>query len=192
MPLGKLSVGFQSVLPLPTSKLGPSGAASWVDDFMYVLGHCGSLQRTLPWGWEFLPLPQLPQVFSVWGFEALFPHTGTLGCEVCLAPQLFLPVYLHANVGLPALPVTASPGPPASALPWVLSTQWPISAPPSSLDECLFFNSWVVGLPYISIFCEFWYIYILLLFLNLLLSFFWLCEDAQYVYLCLHFGCKSL
>ena len=34
------------------------------------------------------------------GFEALFPHTGTLACVVCLTPQLFLPVYPHANVGL--------------------------------------------------------------------------------------------
>ena len=30
------------------------------------------------------------------------------------------------------------------------------------------------------------------LFLNLLLSLFWLCEEAQCVYLCLHFGCMSL
>ena len=29
------------------------------------------------------------------------------------------------------------------------------------------------------------------LFLNLLLSFFWLCEEAQYVYLHLHLGQKS-
>ena len=30
------------------------------------------------------------------------------------------------------------------------------------------------------------------LLLNLLLSLFWLCEEAQCVYLCLHFGCMSL
>ena len=57
--------------------------------------------------------PQPLQVFSVRGFEALFPRTGTLGCVVCLAPQLFLPVYPHANVG--------PQGPPATALPRVLS-----------------------------------------------------------------------
>ena len=50
-------------------------------------------------------------------FEALFPCVGALGCVVCLAPQLFLPVYLHANVGLPALPAAALPGPQAVALP---------------------------------------------------------------------------
>ena len=110
-------------------------------------------------------------------FEALFPHTGTLCCEVCLAPQLFLPVYLHANVGLQ--------GPPAAALPQVLSTQLPVSAPPTGLDECVF-NSLVVGLLYSLIFCQFW-----LFFVFKLLSFFWLCEEAQCVYLRLHLGQKS-
>ena len=33
-------------------------------------------------------------------FEALFPRAGALGCTVCLAPQLFLLVYLHKSVGL--------------------------------------------------------------------------------------------
>ena len=50
-------------------------------------------------------------------FEALFPHAGALGFVVCLAPQLFLPVYRHANVGLPAPSGAASPGPPAATLP---------------------------------------------------------------------------
>ena len=52
-------------------------------------------------------------VFNQW-FEALFLRAGTLACEVCLAPQLFLLVYLHANVGPPA--------PPAAPLLRVLST----------------------------------------------------------------------
>ena len=52
------------------------------------------------------------QVFTTRGFEALFPCAGTLGCTVCLTPQLFLPVYPHANVGpvgLPGLLATALP-----------------------------------------------------------------------------------
>ena len=65
--------------------------------------------------------------------------------------------------------------------------QLPISASPTILDECFFFNSLVVGLPYSSIFWQFW----LFLFLNLLLSFFWLCKEAQCVYLPLHLGWKS-
>ena len=43
MPLAWLLAGFQSLLPLSTSKLGPSGADSWVGGFVYVLGPCGSL-----------------------------------------------------------------------------------------------------------------------------------------------------
>ena len=44
MPLAQLSAGFQSLLSLPTSKLGSSGADSQVGSFGYVLGPCGSLQ----------------------------------------------------------------------------------------------------------------------------------------------------
>ena len=58
---------------------------------------------------------------------------------VCLAPQLFLLVYLHVNVG---------PSPPAAVLLRVLSAQLLVSAPPTGLDECFFFNSLVVGLSY--------------------------------------------
>ena len=100
-------------------------------------------------------------MFSVRGFEALFPLAGTLGCLVYLAPQLFLQVYLHTNVGLPRPQSTVSPGPPAAALSRVLSAQLPLSAPPTSLDECFFFNSLVVGLPCSLIFCQFWLVFVL-------------------------------
>ena len=59
----------------------------------------------------------------------------------------------------------------------------PFSTPPTGLDECFFFTSLVVRLPYILIFCQFW-----LFFVFKLLSFFWLCEEVQCVYLCLHLG----
>ena len=87
-----------------------------------------------------------------------------------LATQ-FLPVYLHVNGGPPGQP----------AFHPLLS----ISAPPTSLDECFFFIFLVVGLPYNSVFCQFGYF----LFLNVL--FFWLCEEAKCIYLCLHHGWKS-
>ena len=111
---------------------------------------------------EFLPLLPLPaQVFSVRGFEALFPCTGTLGA-VCLAPQVFLPVYRQANVGPPSPPAAASPTQvlellpcPESSMPWL-----PISAPPTGIDECFFFNSLVVKLPYSLIFCQFWLFFV--------------------------------
>ena len=113
-------------------------------------------------------------------FEALFPHAGALGCVVCFSTQLFLLVYLHSHVGLPP--------PLAAALPWVLSAQLPISAPPTSLDGCVFFNSLVVRLPYSLIFYQFWSFFDF----KLLLYFFWLCEEAQYVYLLFHLGQKYM
>ena len=88
-------------------------------------------------------------------FEALFPHAEALGCMVCLTPQLFLPAYLHSNVGQPTPQSAASLGLPAATLPRVLSAQLRVSAPPTSLDDCFFFISLVVGLPYSSIFCQF-------------------------------------
>ena len=128
--------------------MGPSGADSWVGGFAYVLGPCGSLHGTLLWGWEFLLPLQPPQIFLVRGYEVLFPCTGTLGFPVCLAPQLFLLVYLHAMWDHPVLqsPLCHESPP----------TQLPVSAPPTSLDECFFFNSLVVGLPYSLIFWQFW------------------------------------
>ena len=88
-------------------------------------------------------------------FEALFPCTGTLGCEVCSPPQVFLLVYLHMIVGQAVPPAGASRCPPATALPTQVlqllpcceySPRLPISAPPTCLGECFFFNSLVVWL----------------------------------------------
>ena len=47
MPLAQPLASFQSLLPLSTSKLGPSGADSWVGGFVYFLGLHESLQQTL-------------------------------------------------------------------------------------------------------------------------------------------------
>ena len=79
---------------------------------------------------------------------------------VCLAPQLFLPLYLCANVGPPALLAATSQGPPATAPPRVLSAWLPISTPPTGLDECFFFISLVVELPYGLVFCQFWWFFV--------------------------------
>ena len=76
----------------------------------------------------------------------------TLGCVVCIAPQLLLLVYLHANVG--------SPGPLAVTSLCILSIRLPASAPPTSLNECLPFNSLVVGLPHSLIFWQFWLFFV--------------------------------
>ena len=74
------------------------------------------------------------------------------GLEAWVVRSVLLPVYLHSNVGPPALLATV--------LPRVLSPQLPIPAPPTSPDECFFCNSLVVRLPYSSIFCKFWLFFV--------------------------------
>ena len=135
-------------------------------------------------------------------FEALFPCAGALGCVVCLAPPPFLPVYLCTNVGPQGLPATTLWGLLVAAWPapchnppprWVCqpppchesSPPWlPVSALPTSLDECFFFISLVVRLPCSLILYQFWLFFVF----KLLLCFFWLCKEAQCVYLHLHLG----
>ena len=128
-------------------------------------------------------LPQPPRGFSVSGLRLYFPHAGALGCAVCFAPHLFLPVYLLENVGPPDLPTTASLGPPGVALPQVLSVWLRVSTLPPVMDECFFFNYLVVGLPYSLIFYQLWLFFVYKLLLSL-----WLFEEAQCVYLRLHFA----
>ena len=79
-------------------------------------------------------------VFSQW-FEVSFPCTGTLSCKVChpirqllpRQPAAVLPTPLH---NLPPHWVRQSLPFCESSLPWL-----PISAPPTGLDECVFFIS---------------------------------------------------
>ena len=145
MPLAGLLANFHSLPPLPTNKLGPSGADSQVGGFVYVLGHCASLQQTLLWGWEFLPLPQPLQVFRVRVFEAVFPSTGTLGCVVCLTPQFFLLVYPHK------CETAQSSSHPLAVCP--LCPGWP-SLP--ILPVWMNVSSWTPWFPYSLIFWQFW------------------------------------
>ena len=84
-------------------------------------------------------------------FEALFPHAGTLGCAVWHLVHQLLPHRRAASV-----PTQLHNPPPhwvhqlppccKSCPPWL-----PVSAPPTGLGECFFFNSFIVGLPYSSI-----------------------------------------
>ena len=155
MPLAPLSAGFQSLSLLPKSKLGPSGADSSVGGCVHSRTLWVSpMNSPVRLGVSPAATSTPTGVFNQW-FEALFCCAGTLGCAVCLTPQLFLPVYLHSNVGPPSPQSTTSLSPPATALPKVLSTRLPVSAPPTSLDECFFFISLVVRLPYSLIFCQF-------------------------------------
>ena len=152
---------------------------------MHAPGPCGSLQRPLLWGWEFLLLPlQPPPVFSIRGLRRYFPHAGALGYAVCFAAPPFFLVYLCANVGpqgatrhsvCPILRHSESgplglsvcecrvAGSASGQTSWpvcptlrqsrsrhsnaatrVLSTQLPVSTPPTGLDECFFFISLVL------------------------------------------------
>ena len=64
--------------------------------------------------------------------------------------------------------------------------QLPISAPPTSLDDC-FLNSLFFRLP-----CSLIFLAVLFLFFNWLLTFFWLCKEAKCFYLYLHLSQNSL
>ena len=144
-------------------------------------------------------------------FEALFPRTGALGCAVCFTPRcssrficarvwghrvlptalpaLFsstlspaLLVYLCTNMGPQGLLVVRLPAPfiphsgslgPATAT-QVLSAL-AAGLCPSYWSVCMFlFYLLGVGLPCHLIFCQFW-----------------LCEEAQCVYLRRHLGSQS-
>ena len=113
--------------------------------------------------------------FSVRGLRLYFPELVPWVVGLSRSPVV-PPVYLHVNVGPPVLQ------PPCcleSSLPGCLS-------PPLLLSGCFFFISLVVGLPYSSIFCQFCLFFVF----KLLSSFFWLCEEAPCVYICLHLGRK--
>ena len=185
MLLAQLSAAFWSLLSLPTIKLGPCGADSWVGGCVYILGPYGSLQRTLLWSWEFLPLPpQPPQVFPVRGFEALFPLTGTWvvitshslpSCSsqfICTRmwdrpdhqPQAHL---VHQ------LPLCWESSLPGCLSPPLLLVWMNVSSTPWSSD---FHTVW---------FCQFWLVFVFKFVVLPLLV--W----GGSVYLCLHLGWKS-
>ena len=170
-----LSAEFQSLPSLPTIKLGLSGDDSRVGGLVHALGPCGSLQRTLPVRLGAFPgaASTLMGVFNQ-RFGALVPCTGAPGCVLCFAPPAVPPGLSMCKCGAtgssshhlvgsascslacPTPQSATSLGPPAAALPPVPSTPAACLSPPTVLDECFFFISLVVRLPYSSIFCQFW------------------------------------
>ena len=132
--------------------------------------------------------PTPTSVFSQ-RFEALFPWAGTLGCEVCLALQLFLPVYLHLNVGPPSTPADFWPTP-VSSRHLATGPLHPGCLSPPLLPVWMTVSSltpWLSDFHTVQFSVSSGYF----LFLNLL-PFFWLCEEAKCVYLCLHPGQNSI
>ena len=180
MLLARLSLHFQSLPPLPASKWHPSscwpGADSWVGELVYILGFHGPLKQILL-RLEVSSAAPTPTGFyslRLWGFIFSTLEPWVVITHPPVVPPDF---YLHTNVGPPSLSAATSH---LSSLP-----QLPLSAPPTGMDECFFLNSSVVGLPYSSIFWQFW------VFLYWLLSFFWLCKEVKHIYLHLHLGQKS-
>ena len=81
--------------------------------------------------------------------EALFPRAGALGCAVCFTPCCLSGLSVRecgaaGSASAPFVPHSASFGPTTATQ--VLSATVPISAPPTGLDECLFFISLVSDL----------------------------------------------
>ena len=98
---------------------------------------------------------------------------------VPLSPQLFLLVYLHMNVGLPSLPAATS-----------LRVFAPAARLRPSYRSGRMFLLHLLGCWTST---EFNFLTVLFfLFLNLLLSFSWVCEETQCIYLHLHLGWKSI
>ena len=96
-----LSAWLQSLPPLPTIKLVPSGADSQVGGWACAWSRpLGVSPTTFPvrLGVSLAATSTSTGVFNQ-RFEALFPCAGVLGCEVCFTPPPFLPVYLCVNVG---------------------------------------------------------------------------------------------
>ena len=116
MLLDQLLASFHSLPPLPIRKLGPAGADSLVGGFVYILGPVGLSKKLSCEAGSFSCHLNPHRFFQSEVLRLYFPRAGTLGCAVCLTPQLFLPVYLHANVAPPTPPATASPSPPAATL----------------------------------------------------------------------------
>ena len=125
---------------------------------------------------SFSQLLQPPQNFTFRSFQALFLHTGTLGCMVCLTPQLLLVIYLYTNVGPPTLPAAALPVP-------IYQLTHCYESSPLSFPSVPLLLVWFHTVQFFDSSGCF-------LFLNWLLSLFWLCKKAQCVYLHLHLGQK--
>ena len=182
MPLAWLLVGFWSLPPLPTNKLGPSGADSYVGGFVYILGPCGLsndlscevgsfshrcnsigfyLQRFCLQRFYFPVLePWVEWSALLPSCSSQFICTWIWDCP-SISRRLALHPFHPGWQSPPLLPVWVNV---SSLTPWLSDSHTVQFSEGSG------------------------YLFILK---NLLLSFFWLCEEAKYIYLCFHLGQKS-
>ena len=145
VPLALLSASCQSLPLIPTIKLGPSGADFWMGSLVCILGPCGCLQRTLVM-LEVSPAVSIPTGFysqRFWGFISSCCNCGLhgLSCSPVVPPGLSTHEWEKSHPPATTLPAGSV------ALPCILSTPAFHLHPSTSLVECLFFNSLVVGLP---------------------------------------------
>ena len=96
--------------------------------------------------WGFICIVLEPWVHGLFHFPVVPPSLSSCECETAQ----YTNCCLEYQVCQPLLCLISS-------LPWL-----PISTPPTSHDECFFFNSLVVGLPYSSIFWQFWVFFFLI------------------------------
>ena len=126
------------------------------------------------WDWEFFLLPHPPHIFTARGFDASFSWCWNPGLQGLSRSPVIPPGWSARECGtvwsVTCYPTPQNPPlPPATACPKSSPPQLPISAPPTSLDECFFFKSLVVRLPYSSIFWQFWLFFVFKLVVILLL-----------------------
>ena len=187
--LAWLSTGFQSLPPLATSKLGPSGADSpggWICLCFRTLW-VSPVNSPVRLGIS--PATATPTGFysqRFWGFSflALEPWVAwSVLLPSCSSWFICMQMWDHPVYQPPPCP----PGPPAAALPCNLSALASHVHPSYQSGWMFLPNSLGVGLLYSSML---WYLWVF--FKNLLLSFFLLCEAAKCIYLCLHLGWKSI
>ena len=148
---GTIPFAFSRFLHYPQANC----ADSLVDGLVYVLGCCVSLQWTLLWDWEFLPLPQSPQIFTARGFCIFhFLCWNPVFCR--LSRSLVVPSSLSlCECGTIQSARHHLACPVLQPLPCHTSSLPPVSNPPTGLGEC-FFNSLVIGVPCSLIFWHFW------------------------------------
>ena len=166
MPLAQLSTSCQSLCLLPTSKLGPSGAYSRVNSPVRL----GVSPAAIPPHKFFQS-----QVLRLY-FPALEPWVAqSISLPSCSSQFICTQMWDCPVLQLPPCRESSLPGCQSPSL-------LPIWMNVSSLTPLL--SDFHTVQFSISFGC--------FLFLNLLLSFFWLCKEAQCVYLRLHLGWKFL
>ena len=148
---------FCQFLHFPQADSALSGADSWVGGQACIHSRILWISPTdCPVRLEVSLTTIAPRDFYSQRFSGFSFLHGTLGGTVCLASQLFLHAYLHANVGV--LVPQPPPHQPHQLQPFLVSSppRFPISTHPNCLDKCFFFNSLVFGLTCSLIFWQFW------------------------------------